>query len=382
MSNSRAHMISLLTIATLAFTSTGAGAEPLVTGKLVDTTGAPVRGDVSVFTWPRTPGTAMRLVATGRADATGTFSAEIGDPAAVRAATVDTDGWIDFLAVSGTGDLTGQWAFTSRIVDTGATLRSVRSDDALSRGTARTASHGRPPTIRIRVPRPAVFAPPSARRASITGPCTSREPERRPVSRQSRWAIIGELNNAYNDGTTARFSYAQERHAETSFGVAISKDDEATFLISGETAVTNGGSVTFPAIRRRYARKLRTKFEFTKEQIRVTPCSAWETYIRVTDWLGGANDDSKQSGALDVCDRAYIGPLPPGARATRESGSAVRWNRGATAFGVYLTATSGFSRNVSLEYRFGGSAGKEHYLCGPTGREGYTSTGRVFSGAR
>jgi hypothetical protein len=65
----------------------------------------------------------------------------------------------------------------------------------------------------------------------------------------------------------------------------------------------------------------------------------------------------------------------------RKRNRAVRWTRGAAAFGVYLTTRSGFSENVTLEYRFGGRPRKRHYLCGPDGTSSPYEAGRVFSGA-
>lgn len=372
--------IASIIAATLLLPATAQASAPLVTGQLTDDAGRPVSGPVVVHAWPKERGAPMPVVASAIANDRGDFTATITDPEQLSAVAADEGGWVDFLAVSGTGRHTGQWAFTSRIARAGGTLRSVQVRDAIDSGGARAASVGRPPRIRLTLPRGRSLSSPVAGPASITGRCNDRDPERRRATSRAKWAVIGELNNAYSD-TRAVFNYGRHNHAETSFGIAVSKDNEETFSIGGETHVTNGGSLTFPEVRRRYARKLRTKFEFTREQIRVTPCSAWETYIRVTNWLGGSDDSVKQTKTLNVCDSTYLGGELRGARAEVYSGDAVRWKRGVSVFGVYLTAKSGFSSNVGLEYRFG-STRNRYYLCGPGGKRGYANAPRVFSGAR
>ena len=59
----------------------------------------------------------------------------------------------------------------------------------------------------------------------------------------------------------------------------------------------------------------------------------------------------------------------------------LRWTHGAEAFGVYVTVRSGFTKNVTLDYAFGGPPGKAHYLCGPDAKQSPVSAGRVFSGS-
>jgi hypothetical protein len=65
-----------------------------------------------------------------------------------------------------------------------------------------------------------------------------------------------------------------------------------------------------------------------------------------------------------------------------ESNRAVRWTVGVEAFGVALTSQSGFSKNVKLSYRFGGSGRKVHRVCGTDGKQAIWQSGRAFSGTR
>ena len=60
----------------------------------------------------------------------------------------------------------------------------------------------------------------------------------------------------------------------------------------------------------------------------------------------------------------------------------MRFTRAVEAFGVNLTARSGFTENVSLEYVWGGPESKRHFLCGQDGKQSPMESGRVFSGAR
>jgi hypothetical protein len=108
----------------------------------------------------------------------------------------------------------------------------------------------------------------------------------------------------------------------------------------------------------------------------------WETEIRATSWLGGTDSKLKQNG-LNKCDPAQLGKGFEGeSEYKRESGEAVRFTRAVEAFGVNLTSRSGFSRAITLDYTFGGARSKEHYLCGPNGKQSPYESGRVFSGSR
>lgn len=372
--------LTLLIAGAAATPTPSALAETLVTGRITDPAGQPVPGTVSVHAWPRNANTSMPIVGTGVADATGSFTAEVTDPVRLRELAAVNDGWMDFIAIGDSGSATGQWAFTSRIDTVRGTLRSVRPSDTAHTG-ATSASRRRAPQIRITA-KPRRLSPLLTRAAGITGDCNRRDPKRKPTESTGAWAIVGEMNNAYNDGTVARFTYGEEHQTDTSFGVAYSDDDGQSFSIGGETHISDAGSVAFPSARKRYARKLRTKFEFTREQIQVTRCSAWETYIRVTSWMGGTDDRLKQSGALDKCEARHVAPWPSKSKYNRASEKATRWNAGVEAFGVYLTTQSGFSKNVRLRHTFGGPTGKDHYLCGADGKSSPMDSGRVFSGSR
>jgi hypothetical protein len=153
--------------------------------------------------------------------------------------------------------------------------------------------------------------------------------------------------------------------------------------ISDQNTMKNGGDATFPPATRRYARKLKTEFEFTREAARNDTCAVWDVYVRATSWVGGTDSRAKQPGALDRCDpKAFTIGYEGTGGFLRYQNDAVRWTRGAEAFGFYTTTKSGFSTNVETSYTWGGPPSKRHYLCGPDGKQSPYESGRIFSGAR
>jgi hypothetical protein len=164
--------------------------------------------------------------------------------------------------------------------------------------------------------------------------------------------------------------------------IAETNDGGLNWSINGSNHIGDAGTVEYPIIRRRYSRKLRSEFEFTREAARNDTCAAWSIEIRATAWIGGGDDSIKQRG-LDRCIPDALGlGFPSGYGFQRNRDSAVRYTRGVSAFGVSLTTQSGFSESVELHYRFRGPHGKRHWLCGPDGRQSPFESGRVFSGAR
>lgn len=366
----------------LALTMTLLGAAPasastvLTSGTLTDAAGLPAPGTVRVYAWPHSSrAMALPLLGTAHAGARGEFTVVAGDTRRLLELAEQRDGWLDFTAAAETSSGRGEWTFTGFVARTASGVR-VASDDA---GAARIASNAREPRIAIRADRslPALATaarsgkPPCRHERQVTAPKLTRA-----------LAVVGELNNAYNDGTRGTFSYGREHVADTEFGIAVSSDGGDTWFIGGENHIGDYGRATFPPATRRYARKLRTLFEFAHQAARNNTCAVFDHYIRATSWIGGTNSDLRQRRALDRCDARYFEKGFEGKgefHRTREE--AVRWSRGAAAFGVYLTTQSGFSENVTLNYKFGGSVRKSHYLCGPDGRSSPYEAGRVYSGA-
>jgi hypothetical protein len=380
----------------------------LVSGTLTGAAGMPAPGTIRVYAWPHSSSAmTLPLAGTAQAGAGGEFTVLAADPRGLLELANQRGGRLDFTATAETISGRGEWTFTGYVARTADGVRVGAADavaraaegvrvgaaDAVARtaigvrvgaadsrsGVARITAHAPAPRIAIRAtrPRPLIATasrdggPPCRNERHVTEPKYTRAP-----------AVVGELNNAYNDGTRATFTYGRAHSADTEFGVAVSSDGGDTWFIGGENHISDYGSVTFPPATRRYARKLRTLFEFSHQKARNNTCAVWDHYIRATSWIGGTDTDLRQPGALNRCDARYLGDgFEGGVEFHRARNNAVRWSRGASAFGVHLTTRSGFSENVRLDYTFGGSTRKNHYLCGPDGRSSPYESGRVFSGA-
>jgi hypothetical protein len=354
----------------------------LTSGTLTDAAGLPAPGTVRVYAWPHSSrAIKLPLAGTAQAGAGGQFTVVADDTARLVELAAQRGGWLDFTAEAETASGRGEWTFTGFVSRAAAGVR-VTSDDAAAAtraAAARVAPQAREPRIAIRADR---RRPLLAAAAASHGPRCRNERQVTAPRYTRSLAVVGELNNAYDDGTRGTFTYGREHSADTEFGVAMSSDDGSTWSIGGETHIGDYGSVTFPPATRRYARKLRTLFEFSHQAARNNTCAVWDHYIRATSWIGGTNSQLRQPGALDRCEPRYLnGGFEGTTGFHRTRNEAVRWTRGASAFGVYLTTRSGFSENVTLEYTFGGSVRKRHYLCGPDGRSSPYEAGRVYSGA-
>jgi hypothetical protein len=372
---------AVLVIALLAGSAAGADAAVLTTGTLTNASGAASSGQVRVYAFglPSAGESehAMTLLGTAAAGADGAFSVVATDEAQLSRLAAARGGWLDLTAVGDTPGGQAQWGFTVFVDRPRGTAARVSSVDSVrdTGGVAHAATATTSaPRIRLHATHTVPFA-----LASQFGRCDTKLTTRKPQS-ETKWAIVGEINNAYNDGTVGTFAYARQKSAETSFGIAQTPDG-ATFTISGENAITDKGSITFPAATKRYSRKLRTQFEFTKYQVRASSCAVWETEIRATSWKAGTDSTIKQDG-LDKCDPAKVTHYEGGGKFDRETSKATRYSRAVEAFGVNLTSTSGFSKNVTLHYDFGGPLSKWHYVCGPDGQQSAMESGRVFSGTR
>ena len=73
---------------------------------------------------------------------------------------------------------------------------------------------------------------------------------------------------------------------------------------------------------------------------------------------------------------------PNRGRFFRASSNAVRFTKAVEVFGVNLTARTGYSKDVTLQFDWRGPTGKKHYICGEDGKSSAYSSGRVFTGSR
>lgn len=368
--------VVLAGVATLACAAGASAATTITSGMLTNELGAPTSGTVRVYAVMPHGGTSP-LLGTALAGATGQFAVTADDPAQLVALTRSTNGWLDWWAVADTGGFEGLSLSTSFIDHTGGVVRSVTPEAVGPRNAtaARVSSAAPSPRVRLKAGRPL-----PARAAQ--GRCKT-EHEERVVARGPSLAVVGELNNAYNDGTSATFTYGRGGESATYFGIAYDDGSGNGFRIDSEKYAAYQGSTTFPTVRRRYARKMRSGFTFEKRQARNNSCAVWDTYVLTTGWQGTQNVRQKQSGTLNRCVPEAFGRqgFLAGGRFSTTTHNAVRWSRGVSVYGANLTTRSGFDQKVEISYRFRGGDGKKHYLCGPDGRTSAASSGRVFSGA-
>ena len=123
-------------------------------------------------------------------------------------------GWIDFVAVADTPGRQARWGFTAFVDAATGTARVVSGDAAIgSNGVAATARSSPSPQIILRADRRAPFA-----QAAQAGRCDTKLRTRKPESIR-KLAIVGELDNAYNDGTVGTYTYARSRTARRGSGL-------------------------------------------------------------------------------------------------------------------------------------------------------------------
>jgi hypothetical protein len=357
-----------------------ADATTLTSGVLTDKNGHPSAGTVAVYPSPAKTGK-WPMLGSATAGADGHFRVELADPSVLgkytrgsgRHRVGDYTAWATLADGS-----TGTWTF-SGIVDGRGPATRVTDPDSLSTAGAASAAGGTS-APHIRVP---ADEPPARERASAAAwPAPSECPlvSTEVLGQDDAWTVIGELNNAYNDGTRAKFTYGTAQETSSHIGVAT-KLAGGQFSIDGETYIRDRGFVGDRQAQR-YARKVRSGFRYVHlKQVGYGFCTGRTYYTVLADRFLGGKTTRKQRGTLDKCARDVVGSrYDSGGEFHREVNNAVRWTGGVNVFGVGLTTRSGFDRDVQLDYAFEGPPDKKHYICGPDGRQSAMTAGRVFSG--
>jgi hypothetical protein len=371
----------LIAAASLLVAPAMASATVLTTGTLTNAQGAPSAGQVSVYAWafPKIgQSKEMPLLGTATAGADGRFSISSLDDALLKQVASPRDGWVDFTVVGTTPDTTGNWGFTGFVDAPGGTARVSTAQAVIGSGaTARVAS-AEPlvPDVRVRLvsPRPAVAA------AAQGGKCDTKR-HIRALGSMNKMTIVGEINNAYNDGSVGKVTYGADHMTESTIGAAQQLPDGG-WTISAEYLIKQSGQLVFPPANRRLSRKLRTSFEYTKYQMQASSCAVWEPpYVRATAWKGDYDMSIKQDG-LDKCDTKAFRGSPPGGSFIRTDSKAVTYTRAVDAYGVNLTSRSGYSKSVTVRFDWKGAGDKRHYICGDDGKASAFTSPRIFTGSR
>ena len=207
----------------------------LASGTLTDASGLPAPGAVRVYAWPHSSrARKLPLAGTAQAGAGGQFTVFAGDTARLLELAAQRGGWLDFTAEAETASGRGEWTFTCFVARTRAGVRVASDDDAAATraAAARVASPAREPRIAIRADRRSSLLATAAR---SRGPRCRNERQVTAPRYMRPLAVVGELNNAYNDGTRGTFAYGREHSADTEFGVAMSSDNGSSWSIGGET---------------------------------------------------------------------------------------------------------------------------------------------------
>lgn len=366
----------------------------LATGVLTGADGKPSSGVVQLTAWPVDAGADdLPVVAAATADDRGRFRVSTADMDRLRGLASESQGGrLDFIADGTTLDgHAGTWVF-SRFIRPGgaATTRKVSTASAevgafaaprrdagapplrISAGTP-ADDRSRAAVVRSLALRPGTDAP-SAPLVPVDE-CTNNE---NSVGKTIAWTPIGELNNAYKD-TQAIFRYGKSADTEVSIA---SSSSGGPFEADGSVTINNEIGTTLTRKVNKYSRTLYSKFEY-EELTRASGCTGVKKRIvRGTRWIGGLGS-TPLTGTTKVCNPRN--PLTTAYRGNdefkRDEKSARSFSGGVKVFGAGLDVKSGYSGTVSVEYLFGGSSKKAHYLCGERGKSP-SQGGRIFSGAR
>ena len=174
---------------------------------------------------------------------------------------------------------------------------------------------------------------------------------------------VGEMHNATD--STVTFTYGQS--ADSSVEVAYSTSGTGGWSADGTAQVSNstGASQTITRNSSQWSNEgwqLTSKFTFAKtEYIGENACAGRVYYlISATQWDGGwgfGNDVSSMDGHPNQ----YTDPFGPGQTFTKSTATAWTYSAAVSAFGVTLSAVSGYSQYVKIEWWF---AGYTQYLYG------------------
>jgi hypothetical protein len=185
----------------------------------------------------------------------------------------------------------------------------------------------------------------------------------------NRFAQVGELH-ADSDVTNARFTYGQT--ADTTFDV-VTKAGTGDWSVSGGVHIENTQSASVyaeTAGQSNYHWALRTQFRFVNMKLFKDcvggPYRVW-TGTQLAYALEWTGNGMTLSNTLTQPARKSANSVPYGSHSgfARTSGTLVKWSAAVTVWGASLSAQSGSSTFVKLEYAFG--AKPTHYMYGDTG---------------
>jgi hypothetical protein len=330
----------------------------VATGTLTDAAGDPLQGTVSAYpSIVARSGLLRSLGSAATTDSSGHFTIT-ANAAALRSAAAGNGGVANLTLMADAGQMSGA-TFTP--VNVNSSSASVASTTAAS-----------PATVSI-----TAYPDPVARskgRAHCPPPGTVRT--RVVKVWHHKHILVGELNNAYRDGTHARWEYG--RQADT-FAQSGAKVGGKGWKISGGVSIHNTSSA---AVGKRLGHKgsLKLRSNFVVKKGTGVYCDNYHHRhrswgIAAHRWVGGLSE--KHNHGLHRC--PPHDSYPERSSFSRNSKNAVLWHRGFEAGPLTFGSRSGYSQWVKVHERFGRL--HHHFICGKHGHSA-VSSGRIFSGAR
>lgn len=188
------------------------------------------------------------------------------------------------------------------------------------------------------------------------------------------WTVIGEFHK-WKD-TSGTFTYG--KRADSDIGGSISYDG-TNWSATAAVKISNSASVavtfSFPNNDTdTFGRQLRSQFRYVKEFNEIVGpggyYNSW-TSIRATQWNTGGDyngkDKTNEDGHCDT--RPNRVSFGKNMSLTRDSLSAYTYSAAVTAFGVGLTAKSGYSTYVQSQWKFGNQY-NTYWACGSNAMPG------------
>jgi hypothetical protein len=177
--------------------------------------------------------------------------------------------------------------------------------------------------------------------------------------------VIGEFHTGAN--TKGHFTYGTTSDSDISVGYNYGRG----WSVGGTGHVGNSRATYIRFnVRSNFHHQLKTTFRYIHWHLTLGPSCAsskrWgEQYQKVTpsSWQSGSEIGAKVGGTF--CKGAEgRRSFAPGSDFYRGSRRSYTYGSAAKAWGASLSATSGYSKFVDMNYRFGDSKKAPHYLCG------------------
>ncbi len=328
----------------------------VVSGRLIDSSGSSVAGRVVAYPNILSGESGLvRALGSARTDDAGRFEIRSDDLTPLIAAASRNGGVANLTLLADSSTRTGA-AFTSIRIPVDA---------------ARSAGEIEPAATRIEL-RP---DPQAAKRGHHCPPAGTVRRRIVHVWRHKA-AIVGELNNAYSDGTHAHWVYGRQADTVAGSGVRV---EGGGWSAGGSTTIQNTESA---AVGQHLDHKASwiMKTDFVVKEGKGVYCDQQHHRhvshgVAATRWVGGLKH--VPGNGLHRCSRkdAFVRNTD----FSRDSKSAFTWRRGIRLPFISLSTRSGYSQWVHLHVAFGSR--RHHYICGRHGRPP-TSSKRIFSGAR